>query len=468
MQRKKITNADVERFPSSAEDKAKASPVLWDGELKGFGVRYFAATQTRTYFLQFRVKGGKEKHIKIGRHNDPYRVDQARAKALELKVQMVTGVDPVEQQREQQEAKRRRAKLDEALATTLKQVMEHYIEHKRTKHGPLRQRTKDDIRRHTEVNMADWIDLPVSSITRDMCLGKFIAMSAGGPTQANTTMRYARALFNHAKLMHETPDGQFPILASNPVTAMFRLRKPNVQKPRTRRVPLNKVGAVWLMLRRRADAARTIHERTAADWVSTMMLTGMRATESGSLKWEQCDMESRTIRLLGDVVKNHNEMLLPMSDTLYEILKARQCLEQNQEAERRRRRTPQTDVYVFATNGIKCPHVKYAPAVMEAVARAAGCSRIVEGKPKYELSPHDLRRTAEDIAKACKVDADERRQLLNHLASDVHGQAYSNNPDPEVLRPAVNSIAKYVVDASRIAQAQEDGSNVIRFPTQAG
>lgn len=78
---------------------------------------------------------------------------------------------------------------------------------------------------------------------------------------------------------------------------------------------------------------------------------------------------------------------------------------------------------------------------MEAVSAVAGC----------HISPHALRRTAEDIAKDVKVDPDERRQLLNPLAEDVHGVSYANNPDPEVLRPGVEAIACWVVEQSAVA-----------------
>jgi hypothetical protein len=102
-------------------------------------MRLSAATNTRTYFLQYRVKGARqERQITIGRHNDPYRVDQARAKAIEIKAQMLGGTDPVEKEAERKEDDRRQTVLNEARAATLRQVMEHYLIHRRTKHGPLR------------------------------------------------------------------------------------------------------------------------------------------------------------------------------------------------------------------------------------------------------------------------------------------------------------------------------------------
>lgn len=61
MLRPKMTNSAVERFSFMPEDRAKAQAVLWDGEVKGFGMRYSAKSGTRTYFVQYRVKGLEER-----------------------------------------------------------------------------------------------------------------------------------------------------------------------------------------------------------------------------------------------------------------------------------------------------------------------------------------------------------------------------------------------------------------------
>jgi hypothetical protein len=60
---------------------------------------------------------------------------------------MLDGVDPVIEQAKRQDANR---VLVAAQSVTLRQIMEHYLEHKRTKHGPLRPRTKKSIRETIE------------------------------------------------------------------------------------------------------------------------------------------------------------------------------------------------------------------------------------------------------------------------------------------------------------------------------
>lgn len=475
MNRLKLTKTAVEKlkFPAGATTKTGkplTQIIFWDTDLPGFGVRMTANSVTKTYVLQQRVKGSRqERNISLGRHGEPtfrvgdtartypFGVEDARAKALTLLAQMLSGVDPVEAEKQRQEEARRKAALDEAQSISLRAIMEDYLANHHTKHGPLRPRSKKDIRDNMERYLASWLDKPIATITRDRCLAKFTEISNHAPTAANSTMRWLRALCNHAREKYGTDEG-YPILAVNPVTRMFKLRKPNAEEVRKDRIPLDKVGAVWLMLRRRAATARNVLEATAADWVSLMLLTGWRRTESGGLKWADVDLDAKTITLRRDVVKNHNEVTFPMSTVLHDILEARKLATVDEKLLRRRRRNIRADTFVFAGNGKKCPFMTDARATLDAVSEVAG----------LHVSPHSLRRTAEDIAKAVKVDADERRQLLNHLASDVHGAHYSNDPNPETLRPAVEAMAKFVTDAAKVAEAQESGANVVPLSAKKG
>ena len=85
--------------------------------------------------------------------------------------------------------------------------------------------------------------------------------------------------------------------------------------------------------------------------------------------------------------------------------------------------------YVFASWG-KTGHIGEAKGTMKHVSTAAG----------LYIKRHDLRRTFEDAASACNISGDQRRQLLNHLANDVHGRSYANNPDPKVLAAADDAV----------------------------
>lgn len=85
---------------------------------------------------------------------------------MALKAMMLDGVDPVEKAEREEKERLEKAARNTALSTTLRQVMNHYLEHKRTKHGPLRPASMEDIIRHVTVNMADWIDEPIGDNPR--------------------------------------------------------------------------------------------------------------------------------------------------------------------------------------------------------------------------------------------------------------------------------------------------------------
>lgn len=470
------------KLTSTAIDRLRDAGIYWDTQTPGLGVRV-SDTGRKTYFYKRRVKGtGKERNISLGRHGDPvlhngtlrsfpFGADDARTGAAAVLAQLLAGIDPVQEQERKEVEAATRAEQDKALSTTLREIIDDYLEHHRVQSTgrPLRPKTKGDYRDFMERHFEDWLDRPVAGIDRNDCTNKIREAELVSTVQAHKAKVYLRLFLNHAREMHADPKtGEPRMLAINPVTLTKKTAPTSKPKPRTRRIPGGKVGGGWLMLRRRAENPVKEVDRTGADWVSTLLLTGWRVTECAALEWSWIDFEVKTVTLPGDVdtedarafagVKTHAEVTYPLSDALYEILKARSKLKSKHER------------YVFPSRaGSDLPHITTAAGTMRALARVTGCFNVKDGKTTYLLSPHDLRRTAEDAALACKVDYTLRLRLLNHKPSsqDVHSTSYSNDPSPEVLRPAVNAIANYILDAARVAEAQERGANVIPFPARA-
>jgi integrase len=71
-------------------DALKPGEVLWDDEVRGFGVR--CQTKTKTYVLKYRFKG-RQRWMTIGRHGSPWTVQTARQEAQRLLGDLHSGID---------------------------------------------------------------------------------------------------------------------------------------------------------------------------------------------------------------------------------------------------------------------------------------------------------------------------------------------------------------------------------------
>ena len=407
----KLTNTKVKTFPLPTD---KGQVFHWDSETRGFGLRITSAG-SKSWVVQGRVHG-KTRRYTLG----PFELlsaDEARKRAKVKLLEMHDGKDPQVQKR----------KL-KAQSETLREVMEDYIEHKRTKHGPLRPSSKDDIRRCVEGTFSDWAGKAVAGICRDACIKKFRELSKNAPVQTNQSFRNLRALLNWAREKNATADGTYPILPVNPVSQMFRkggLVQWNPEKARVTRIPKGKVGEVWTMLEEYANPERNVATTCiSADLLAFMLLTGARLGEASKLTWDNVNLDNELPTFHLAETKNHNPITLPISSELYEVL--------------RRRLTGRRkgNNYVFPAVRGNRGHMGDPRALFKKVSEVAG----------VHLHPHALRRTFEDVAQIVGVDSDKRRQLLNHLASDVHGQSYANNPDPSVLLPAVQKIGGWITE----------------------
>jgi integrase len=445
---KRMTNADVERFTCGVYASGKKAgqrrdqDVLWDGGencCKGLGLRLSAATGTRTFIFLYRVQG-KEILQTIGRYGDGWRLghhDPAwdpREAARDLKRKMKQGINPVEEKAQALATESAAKVKTAALATTLRQVVALYMERRVLAPSTIR-----DMKGHSRRNFAGWLDLPVAGITKGMCLEKFLNISKRAPQQANSAMVYLSCWLNFARDDHALADGTYPVLPVNPVTAMFKTQDKNPERPRTRHIPLERVGHVWNFLR---ESTSGLH----ADFASTLMLTGMRWRECASLRWTDVDLEKRTITLRKEVTKNHHELVLPMSDLLHGVVSARKPND------------AQPSDFVFPSQKLKSGgcrtksgHVGNPRGMMDRVAVVAGCVVTDEkGKKQSELSVHDFRRGLDAIAQACRIDGDTRRLLLNHKSGDVHYQHYASR---QGLTGAVGEIANYIENAALVAKS---------------
>lgn len=373
----------------------------WDDALPGFGLRT-TNKGAKAFIVQARVNGSTRR-ITLGRVG-VLTADQARKRARAELVRMAEGIDPAEEKREYK-ARRRASK---AKQTTLRQVWEEYRLSRRKDGKPRKQSTLNDIESHLRRNFADWVDRPVTDITRDGVLQRHRQIAKRGTYQADQAMRYLRALLNFARDIYTEPDGT-PYLPNNPVDVLRSARSWHSPQRRRHVVASDRLGATVTALEQVAlDPAELPVVQTEADLLLFILFTGLRIGEASALKWQSVGSGIITL----DDPKNRKPTNLPLSDEAAAVLQRRW----------------HDSEYVFA--GRSDGHIKDTRGVRDRVADAAGAP----------FTNHDLRRTFISVAEAHDIGEYTLKQLLNHAvsAADVTGGYIV--PGFERLRSAANRV----------------------------
>jgi integrase len=381
----KLTKTATER----AKTPERGQAFAWCSEDHGFGIR-INSSGSRTFIAQGRVNG-KVRRVSIGRYG-VFTVDQARLQAREILRGMRLGIDPVE------EAARTRAR-----GVTLREAIADYCTHRRTKNGPLRDRTKADIVHHGESSFPDWLDKPIKAITRDACLARFSLLSRTAPTRANQAFIVLRALLNFARDRYRANDA--PLLNENPVSVLNRAWHP--KNARTERIPSDRVGAVWRMLSTQAlegSAAKGV--QTAAAIVQFLILTGARWQEAGALTWDCVDLLGKvpSWHIPAHRSKTASSRTLPLASQAAALL--------------RRQPRSQGNPYVFIGRG-GSGHIGHPGGTWDTVSAVAG----------LHLSAHSMRRTFTNMALKLGIEMWKVELLTSHVPTTTTLVHYTDTAD---------------------------------------
>jgi len=109
----RLTKNSIDRAQSAGSDY-----FLWDGDLKGFGIK-IAKGGRKSYVCKYRVGNGRtapSRRMTIGAHGSPWTVDQARSEARRLLGRAANGEDPAKE------------KQDEKKQMTIAQLCDLYLE----------------------------------------------------------------------------------------------------------------------------------------------------------------------------------------------------------------------------------------------------------------------------------------------------------------------------------------------------
>jgi integrase len=443
MPRLRFTEKNVAKL--AAPDPSGEQVIYWDEALPGFGLLVSGASSAKTWVAKATINGRGVRR-KIGRADVTPLVD-ARAAAKKMMANFAVGIDP------------RQKKLGDA---TLRMVLDGYVENAR-----LKPRTKENYRGAVEHHLADWLDKPMGTITREMVekAHKRIAEEVeqrdrektakdiklhlrraerteqmwpeaserhralheaakerqprSGRALADNTMRVMRALWNFAA-------DKDPSVGPNPVRLKRQWFKP------ARRETLVKADDLPAF----HDAVMTLKNEIHRDYIRLLLFTGLRRREAARLTWEDVDLKAGIIRVPSSSTKNSRHLNLPMADVVKDMLVARRSIGKAK--------------YVFLANLSASGHIEEPKFALNLVAKQCG----------VRISAHDLRRTFISVAESCDISPIALKALVNHaLGGDVtSGYVVLST---ERLREAAQRVADRLKELCNI-QGPE-GNNVERL-----
>jgi integrase len=359
----KLTQKSVDK--QKAPTPSGAPVIFWDTVLKGFGLLVSGKTATKTFVAQRDLVGGRTRRVSIASVHG-LSLAEARERAAKVLLDMRTGIDPKQAQRER---------------ATLRAVLEAYF----AARPALRPGSVADYRDKVQRHLRDWLDWPLASITPELVEARHRKIASdiaaggrySGQACANATMRVLGVLWNFAATRN-------PNLPGNPVARLrrqwFRIER------RTRMVPFERLPEFH-------DAIMALDNAVARDFLRVLLFSGLRRRECASLTWDCVDFVNGVLRIPARSTKAGRALDVPMSDVLRDIFVARRAIGR--------------DRYVFPANS-RSGHIEEPRSFLAAISAATDIT----------VSCHDLRRVYATAAESTDISPLALRQLLNHSLGD--------------------------------------------------
>lgn len=369
-------------FVEKVDLPVKGQKFYRDTELKGFALR--VTPGAKTYIVETWISSkGKSCRYTVGKHGK-VKHEWARQKAEEILHMTAAGIDPLELKR-----KERRLHEERALVT-LRAAWESYKANRN-----LRDTTIKIYETALRLCFSDWLDQPITQITKDDIARRHSKLLVrqgprsdkdGAKAHANQAMRSLRAILNYAKNTYEDEEGK-PLLSENPVS---RLSQARLWQPVRRR----KEHIKRHQLPRWFKSVMKLENLVIRDYLLLCLFTGLRRSEAAGLRWDEIDVDAKTLRIPAERAKNHQEHVLPLSDFLCKLLSQRIRVVGSP--------------FVFPGKG-RDGHLVDPKKMIQKVAADS----------EVQFRSHDLRRTFISIAEGCDISHYTLQRLLNHRSKDV-------------------------------------------------
>jgi integrase len=402
--REKLNKTFVDALPYANNGQV----FYWDSDLLGFGL--YVGTQSKTWFVEKRI-AGKTKRLALGKYPALTAV-QARNEAMTQLNRMAAGIDPVKAKRE-----------NKVKSVTLGEVFAAFLAARQ-----LKPKTEKDYKGVMANIYPDWQRLPITEISRDAVERRHNKIGEErGRAYANLGARTLRSVLNYASAKYETGKG-LSVLPDNPVKRISQTRGWYKVERRTGHLKAHHLKA-WF------DAVIAMDNDTIKDYLQFVILTGCRKTEAAKLQWADVDLADRSFILR--YPKNHNPIILPLSDYLADMLT--------------RRKSSSESAFVFPGDGASGYLVEPKRQIAKVIEQT--------GQP---FTMHDLRRTYITIAESLDISSYSVKALVNHKQDKNDVTSGYIQLNVERLRKPMQQINDYILSASGI----KPGGNVVAIGTK--
>lgn len=382
----KLTAIFVRDLPFTEEGQS----FYFDTKIQGFGVRVGATK--KAYFAESRVRGRKRR-VTLG-STSQLTLDTARKLARKAIAEMATGIDP--------NAEKAKAKTE---GTTLSQAAATFFSGRN-----LREKTQYDYQCALNRDFADWLNLPIKTITPNDVVKRFDKVTKGsGKASANLAIRVFRSIWNYTRSATADENG-YPTLPECPANRITALKK--MHKPVRRQEYVKDYQAFF-------EALTKVPSLQFRVFFELLLRTGARRAEISNLCWQNVDFKNKVFTFRD--TKNHTDHTLPMPIQIETLLKG--LLESRQEGQ----------AFIWGAKPIGDPR------------KSLAAFRREFGEP---LRYQDLRRSFSVLTEECNISESKIKALLNHKNKTVtDGYLVSNNP--ERLRGEMSRINDKIDELSK-------------------
>ena len=352
----------TEKLLKKLQPPPRGSRIVYDRELRGFGVRITAAGAV-AFILNYRVHG-RERRFTIG-HRGEMSAEMAREEALRLRQRIREGGDPL--------TEKEHARGVPSMSDLGAEYLRRHAEPKKAALS-----LRDDRRILNAIVLPRLGRFQVSGVTR-ADVEKLHRELAGTPVQANRTLSLLSKMFNLAIRWEWTRD--------NPVRGIEKFH----ESPRQRYLRDDELPGFFRAL------AATETDPDLRDYLLMRLLTGVRQRNIFEMRWADLDLEHGRWRI-GET-KNKDPLLVPLSASIVRILAGR----------------PRASEWVFAGQN-SGTHVTTMNRAWRTFRRRAGI-------PDVQL--RDLRRTLATHALAGGASMAVIAKGLGHRSTTVTAGVYA-------------------------------------------